>query len=344
MKANCYVPFGVPVIRGNNLSDTRAFRGDFVYVSDHTADSMRSCNAYADDLVFPHRGAIGEVGIVPRDGKRYMISTSLMKLTCNRDLANPHFLFYFFRSAAGRHELLKNASTVGTPGIGQPLTSLRSIRVPLPPRQEQHRIAEILSSLDDKIELNRRMNETLEAMARALFKSWFVDFDPVHAKAAVRRQHPNWSNAQVSRTTLPNLASDIAELFPDHFEDSALGPIPAGWRATTVPEAIEVNPSRSLPKGAIAPYLEMSNMPTHSARATAWRTDRSGPAPNSSIGETLVARISPCLENGKTAYVDFLKDGQVGAGSTEYIVLRPKPPSRRPSHIAWPATRTSGST
>ena len=182
MKANCYVPFGVPVIRGNNLSDTCALCGDFVHISDEMADSMRSCNARADDLVFPHRGAIGEVGIVPCDGKRYMISTSLMKLTCNRDLANPLFLFYFFRSAVGRHELLKNASTVGTPGIGQPLTSLRSIRVTLPSHKEQDGIAHILGTLDDKIELNRRMNETLEAVARAIFKSWFVDFDPVAPK------------------------------------------------------------------------------------------------------------------------------------------------------------------
>src|SRR5687767_10682802 len=110
MRADCYVPNGVPVIRGSNLTDTRAFRGNFVFVSDETADSMKSCNVFADDLVFPHRGAIGEVGLVPRDGRRYMLSTSLMKLSCNPQLANPTFLFYFFRSPLGRHELLKNAS------------------------------------------------------------------------------------------------------------------------------------------------------------------------------------------------------------------------------------------
>src|SRR5262249_38985503 len=148
-------------------------------------DELRACNVYADDLVFPHRGAIGQAAIVPSDGvARYMLSTSLMKLTCDKHRVDPKFVFYFFRSERGRHALLQNASTVGTPGIGQPLTSLRSIRLPVPPLPEQCAIAHILGALDDKIDLNRRMSETLEAMARTLFKSWFVDFGPVRAKMA----------------------------------------------------------------------------------------------------------------------------------------------------------------
>lgn len=111
----------------------------------------------------------------------------------------------------------------------------------LPPLRDQRQIADILGSLDDKIELNRRMNETLESMVRALFKSWFIDFDPVHAKAATRRQHPNWSNAQVSKAALPNLTSEIAELFPDRFEDSTLGPIPEGWRVVQVDQVATIN-------------------------------------------------------------------------------------------------------
>ncbi|GIV04131.1 MAG: hypothetical protein KatS3mg015_2961 [Fimbriimonadales bacterium] len=80
--------------------------------------------------------------------------------------------------------------------------------------------------MDDKIELNRRRCKTLEAMARAIFKSWFVDFDPVKAKAAVRKEHPRWTDEQVSRAACPKLKPEIAALFPDAFEDSPLGPIP----------------------------------------------------------------------------------------------------------------------
>ena len=91
---------------------------------------------------------------------------------------------------------------------------VKAFHVCLPPLPEQRAIAHILGTLDDKIELNRRMNETLEAMARALFKSWFVDFDPVRAKAEGRD---------------PGLPMRIADLFPDSFEDSAVGEIPRGW-------------------------------------------------------------------------------------------------------------------
>jgi type I restriction enzyme S subunit len=166
--------------------------------------------------------------------------------------------------------------------------------------------------LDDKIELNRRMNGTLEAMARALFQSWFVDFDPVRAKLDGR----------------PPTGMDkaTADLFPDSFQESSLGCVPKGWKAVPLPEAVEVNPRRTLKSGSIAPYLDMKNLPTrgHSAEEVVERVFSSGTKFQN--GDTLLARITPCLENGKTGYVDFLKEDQVGWGSTEYIVFTPKPP------------------
>jgi type I restriction enzyme, S subunit len=101
---------------------------------------------------------------------------------------------------------------------------LKNHHVHLPPLQEQKAIAQILGTLDDKIELNRKTNETLEAMAKALFKSWFVDFDPVRAKAEGRP------------TGLP---AEISDLFPDSFEDSELGEIPSGWRVAPVGDVVE---------------------------------------------------------------------------------------------------------
>ena len=99
MKTDCYVERGIPIIRGNNISDTKTFMGEFVFISKEMAEQMASCNAYDGDLVFPHRGLIGEVGIVT-GGKdaHFFISSSLMKLTPNREVAVPLFYFYFFRS------------------------------------------------------------------------------------------------------------------------------------------------------------------------------------------------------------------------------------------------------
>ena len=155
------------------------------------------------------------------------------------------------------------------------------------------------------------MNATLEAMARALFRSWFVDFDPVRAKMEGRD------------TGLP---TEIADLFPDQLVESELGETPEGWPLVPLPELIEVNPSRPLRKGEIAPYLDMANMPTrsHTPDSVVQRPFNSGM--RFANGDALVARITPCLENGKTAYVDFLKEGETGWGSTEYIVMRSRSP------------------
>ncbi len=189
---------------------------------------------------------------------------------------------------------------------------IESFQIPLPPLPTQRAIAHILGTLDDKIELNRRMNATLESMARALFQSWFVDFDPVHAKRAGRKP--------------TGIDAETAALFPDSFQDSPIGPIPKGWAVKLLPEVVEVNPRRQLKIGVLAPYLDMKNMPTqgHCAGEVIERLFTSGTRFQN--GDTLLARITPCLENGKTALVDFLKEGEVGWGSTEYIVLAPKLP------------------
>src|SRR5690606_31830665 len=120
---------------------------------------------------FTHRGTLGQVGLIPEQPySRYVVSQSQMKLTCDRSKACPEFIYYFFKSPIGQHALLMNTSQTGVPAISRPVTSIKAIELPLPPLNEQRAIAHILGTLDDKIELNRKQNETLEAMARALFK------------------------------------------------------------------------------------------------------------------------------------------------------------------------------
>lgn len=197
-----------------------------MFVSEETADSLASCTVTEGDLVFPHRGAIGEVGIVGGDEPRYLLSSSIMKLTCNARIARPEFVYYFFKSHIGRHRLLANASQVGTPGIGQPLSTLKAIEIPLPPVKEQDAVIGVLSTIDNKIANNRALAADLEAMARAIFKSWFVDFDPVKAKMEGRAP--------------AGMDADTAALFPDELVESEVGLIPKGWKVATIADLCEI--------------------------------------------------------------------------------------------------------
>ena len=240
-----YVPEGVPVIRGQNMGN-RWVAGDFVFVTPQKAESLEANLARPGDIVLTQRGTLGQVSLVPlAPFGSYLVSQSQMKITVNREIADPLFFYYVLSSVEQQDYVRQNAIQTGVPHTN--LGMLRSTPVLVPSLEEQHTIAHVLGTLDDKIELNRRMNETLEAMARALFKSWFIDFDPVRAKMAGRD---------------PGLPQHLADLFPDCLVDSELGPIPEGWEVVPLPEIIAINPTRSLQKGEVAPYLDMANMPT----------------------------------------------------------------------------------
>lgn len=165
----------------------------------------------ADSVLLTTRAPIGYVALAKNP-----ISTNqgFRSLITHEDVA-PEFLYYWLKLSTT--ELERHAS--GTTFRELPGSSLKKIRLHLPPPEEQRAIAEVLGSLDDKIELNRRMSETLDEMAQALFRSWFVDFGPVHAKA----------KGQSS-----GLPRNLDVLFPDSFEGSELGDIPVGWQATTL--------------------------------------------------------------------------------------------------------------
>ena len=161
------------------------------------------------------------------------------------------------------------------------------------------------------------MNETLEAMARALFKSWFVDFDSVRAKTGGR-----WRRSE----SLPGLPAHLYDLFPDRLVDSEMGEIPEGWGVKALGELVKLNPTEPMKRGSLAPYLDMAALPTSgsSPENAELRGFKSGTRFRN--GDTLLARITPCLENGKTAFVQSLATGTVGWGSTEFIVMRAIPP------------------
>jgi len=203
--------------------------------------SIKSRFRKGDILFGKLRPYFRKVVIAPFDG---VCSTDIWVVRARQGI-DLRYLFYWMASPEFIEE-----STRASEGTRMPRAQwefLGRIEKPVPPLKEQQAIACILGTLDDKIELNRKMNRTLEEIARAIFKSWFVDFDPVRAKAAVRREHPNWTNEQISRAACPNLKPEIAELFPDAFEDSELGQIPKGWKASIVHQHFRLTMGQSPP-------------------------------------------------------------------------------------------------
>lgn len=216
------------------------------------------------------------------------------------------FVYYLTRNSEFRSTAISRME--GTSGR-QRVSWQQIARIEIPDLhwQDREKVGRILGVLDDKIELNRRMSATLEEMVRALYRSWFVDFDPVQARAL--GQPPAHMDAAT------------AALFPDSFGPDGL---PKGWEVGTLGNLIDFNPKESLQKGTPAPYLEMKALPTAgmSPEPPYFRAFTSGTKFREL--DTLLARITPCLENGKTALVDDLLDAEVGWGSTEFIVMRAK--------------------
>jgi len=237
-KSGDYVPSGRFILRTLNISDDCSInRDDAVYLPEELCPQYSRFELKAQDTLFVMVGAtLGKIGFVREKDLPALLNQNMWLIRANPEMANPRFVHYAFRHAA--KESLGWASGSARDFVRR--DDYRNLKIPAPPLPEQRAIAHILGTLDDKIELNRRMNETLEAVAKALFKSWFVDFDPVCAKAEGRD---------------PSLPKHIADLFPDSFEDSALGEIPLGWSEGVFSDLVEIL-SGGTPKTSVTQYWD----------------------------------------------------------------------------------------
>ncbi|WKJ91269.1 restriction endonuclease subunit S [Methylomonas montana] len=303
------------------------------------------------DIVVARTGNSTGENYAYKGNEQTVFASYLIRFRIDRLKANPFFIWYQMRSR--RWWDFVESSKSGSAQAGANAKVLGAFEVNLPSLSLQNEIVRFLESIDNKIQLNRQTNQTLEQIAQALFKSWFVDFEPVKAKMVAKQAGVNAEQiehaalcaisgktpeqlAQLDPQTLQQLKTTAA-LFPDALVDSELGEIPEGWEITVLGELLEFNPKRTLKSGTLAPYLDMKNVPTqgHLADEVLLREMASGT--KFINGDTLLARITPCLENGKTAYVDFLEKEQVGWGSTEYIVMRPK--NGRPTSLGYMIAR-----
>ena len=251
------------------------------------AETHRRTNLKPGDILVTNSGTIGRLAIATDDEvtTRTTFQKSVAILKVKHDRVSLRFLYY---TLAANHSALNNEAR-GAAQKNLLLGDLRRLTLRIPQLATQAAIADILSAYDGLIENNRRRMALLEEAARQLYREWFVRLR-----------------------------------FPGHEHTGITNGAPEGWERVPTPVAIEINPTTRLSDESEHWSVEMADLPSGSMviQQATRREGRSGSKFRN--GDTLFARITPCLENGKTAFVDFLDDGQAGRGSTEFIVLRAK--------------------
>lgn len=301
-------PGGTPLLKVGDIKDGTAVRPSYC-ISAATDEEHRRTKLIGDELLITLVGNPGECVVVTPEMAGWNPARAIAVIRL-QDTSLRTYLKTVLESTAGRHLIDAVLNTTVQKTLN--LKDIRKLPIPLPTDVEIKWISGISEALTSRITLLRETNATLEAIAQALFKSWFVDFDPVRAKMEGRAPE--------------GMIDATAALFPDSFEESELGLVPRGWRVATLADTFDINPTRKLSKGLMASYLDMASLATSGHCVEAPIEREMGSGAKFQNGDTLLARITPCLENGKSAFVDFLADGQIGWGSTEFLVLRPKAP------------------
>ena len=222
IKVDTFVESGVPIISGEHLHEITLTEKKFRFITEAHSVQLSKSNVFRGDVIFTHAGTIGQVSVIPEDSKyeKYALSQRQFFMRCKKNIVIPLYVAYFFRSPMGRHKLLANSSQVGVPSIARPVTYLRSIEIPVPPLAVQQEIVATIESIRDKIKFLNENNSILEAIAKTIFKSWFIDFDPVRAKQEGEKPE--------------GMDDATAALFPNSFEQSDQGEIPTGWELCAV--------------------------------------------------------------------------------------------------------------
>ena len=289
-----------PYIRVRDLNDrvTLELNDSFLYVDDETQKGISRYVVNSDDIVI---SIVGTIGLVAKIGKTLdgaNLTENCVKIT-NLQNIDKEYLFYYLKSVFGQQEIMRGI--VGAVQQKLPIKNIQEITIKCPELIEQKQIAAILSALDEKIAINRAINDNLQQQAFSVFDN-----------------------------LIANTENNDCTVFDYAF----------------------LNPKRTLAKNQVARSIDMSQLSTSGAFPSGWEMKPFNGGMRFTNGDTLLARITPCLENGKTAFIDFLDDGEVAFGSTEYIVLAPKndtPPemlyclARYPAFVDYAVKNMNGS-
>jgi len=301
-----YKKSGIALIRSQNVYNEGFSYQGLAYIDDEQAGRLNNVIVEPKDVLLNITGdSVTRVCQVPDDVLPARVNQHVTIIRPKKGKLDARFLRYFLSGPQMRGYMLQLASAGATRNA---LTKgmIEDFKIPDLPLKEQKRIGEILGSLDDKIDLNHHMNQTLEEMARAIFKSWFVDFDPVRAKVEGRE------------TGLP---AEVADLFPDSFEDSPLGEIPRGWKLGKLDEISEnvrkiVNPKDV---STTLPYIGLEHMPQRSISLWEWGVANNVNSSKYKFSkmDILFGKLRPYFHKVGIAPID-------GVCSTDILVLKPK--------------------
>lgn len=274
----------------SNFNNGRLDFSDIRYISeDDLPKWTKRVIPQKNDIVFSYEATLNLYAIIP-EGFRGCLGRRMALLRVDETKADYKFLYYYFYSDAWRATVNENI-VLGATVDRIPLIKFPDFPVELPPLETQHRIADILSAYDDLIENNQKQIKLLEEAARRLYKEWFVDLH-----------------------------------FPGHENTEIVDGVPEGWNWCKLEDAIQLDPKVTLTKERMKQFIPMSALSTSSMvlDESQFTETISNSGSKFQNGDTLLARITPCLENGKTAYVSGLKSDEGAVGSTEYIVMRAK--------------------
>ncbi|PFI60707.1 restriction endonuclease subunit S [Priestia megaterium] len=290
-------PGNVKIGGGFNLNKKKYYaenvkiENDYIFSAGDMFITMTDLSKEGDTLGYP--------AIVPNTKDFiFLHNQRLGKVYIERkDVLDPMYLYYLLCSREYRGYILGTA-TGSTVKHTSP-SKVLNFEVDLPPISIQKKIGHTLKLLDSKIEINNQIVSRLETISKTLFKNWFIDFE------------------------FPNEQGQPYKSSGGEMTESELGEIPEGWKIGSADELFEFSPTEKLSKGTMSTYVEMKNLQNSAMIYNQTKREfKSGSKFRN--GDTLLARITPCLENGKIGFVDFLKGNEVGWGSTEFIVIRTK--------------------
>lgn len=260
--------------------------------SEYVKDIPENYIASNDDIIYTRTGQVGLV----YTNVQGCVHNNCFKVILDYNKFDKSYIYYYLNSK----NVWKYSNSVAGGSVQKDLThgAFKKCLIAYPKLEEQRAIGKILSSLDEKIETNNQINKKLEEMAQAIFKQWFVDFE------------------------FPNEDGEPYKSSCGEMVESEMGMIPKGWEVGKLEDIISFNPRENLNKDKEYKYVEMAALDNNTSNIKYWQRRKSSGGSKFRNGDTLLARITPCLENGKTAYVDILDENEVAFGSTEFIVMR----------------------